>query len=199
VVRVALTGGIASGKSHVLRGLAARGVPTIDADRLAHEALAPESPGAAAVVARFGPGVVNADGRIDRRALGAIVFGDAQARHALEAIVHPAVYDAIARWFTRLPPETPLAVADIPLLYETGHERDVDVVIAAACPPDEQLRRVMSRDNLSEADARARLASQWPMDEKVRRADHVIWTSGTFAETERQIEEVIERLRSART
>jgi dephospho-CoA kinase len=196
VVRAALTGGIATGKSHVLRGLAARGVPTIDADRLAHEALAPESPGAAAVVERFGPGILDADGRIDRRALGALVFGDSQARRALEAIVHPAVYDAIVRWFAGLPSDAAVAVADIPLLYETGHEGDADVVIVAACPPDEQLRRVMSRDHLTEAEARARLAAQWPIDDKVRRADHVIWTTGTFAETERRIEDVIEKLRT---
>jgi dephospho-CoA kinase len=199
VVRVALTGGIATGKSHVLRGLAARGVPTIDADRLAHEALAPNSTGAAAVATRFGPGVFGGNGHIDRRALGAIVFHDPQARRDLEAIVHPAVYDAVARWFAGLPSQTPFAVADIPLLYETGHENDVDVVIVAACLPDEQLRRVMSRDHLSEADARARLAAQMPIDEKVRRADHVIWTTGTFAETERQIDEVIEKLRGMRT
>ncbi len=194
MVRVALTGGIATGKSHVLRGLAARGVPTIDADRLAHEGLAPGAAGAAAVAARFGPSVLDGDGNIDRRALASIVFHDPLARRDLEAIIHPAVYDAIGRWFAAEPDETPFAVADIPLLYETSHEGDVDVVIVAACPPDEQLRRVMSRDRLSEADARARLASQWPIDEKVRRADHVIFTTGTFAETERRIEEVIATL-----
>jgi len=194
VIRVALTGGIASGKSHVLRELARRGVPTADADRLAHEALAPSSPAAAAVEARFGRGVVDADGRIDRRALAAIVFSDRDARLALEAIVHPAVYDAIDRWFASLPGETLLGVADIPLLYETGHETDFDTVIVAACSPQEQLRRAMARDHLSHEEASARLHAQWPIDEKVRRANHVIWTTGSVAETNAQIEKLIQEL-----
>jgi dephospho-CoA kinase len=194
VIRVALTGGLASGKSHVLRSLGRRGVPTVDADRLAHDALAPSTPAAAAVKARFGGGVVDAEGRIDRRALAAIVFNDRDARLALEGIVHPAVYDAIDRWFASLPTATPFAVADIPLLYETGHESDFDTVIVAACSPEEQLRRAMARDHLSHEEAAARLAAQWPIDEKGHRADHVIWTTGSFEETERQIENVIEQL-----
>jgi dephospho-CoA kinase len=194
VIRVALTGGIASGKSHVLRALSQRAIPTVDADRLAHDALGPAGPAAAAVQARFGQGVVSPDGRIDRRALAAIVFSDRDARLALEAIVHPAVYDAIDRWFSSLPDDTPFAVADIPLLYETGHEPEFDRVIVAACPPEEQLRRVMARDGLSREEASARLAAQWPIDEKVRRADHVIWTTGSTEVTERQIDKVVEEL-----
>jgi dephospho-CoA kinase len=195
VTRVALTGGIASGKSHVLRSLAQRGVPTVDADRLAHEALAPATPAAAAVHAKFGRGVVDAEGRIDRRALAAIVFNDPDARLALEAIVHPAVYGEINRWFASLPPDTAFAVADIPLLYETGHEAEFDTVIVAACSPEEQLRRTMARDHLSHEDASARLTAQLPIDEKVRRANHVIWTTGSFDETERQIDKLIGQLK----
>jgi dephospho-CoA kinase len=195
VTRVALTGGIASGKSHVLRSLARRGVPTVDADRLAHEALAPATPAAAAVHAKFGRGVVDAEGRIDRRALAAIVFNDPDARLALEAIVHPAVYGEINRWFASLPPDTAFAVADIPLLYETGHEAAFDTVIVAACSPEEQLRRTIARDHLSHEEASARLTAQWPIDEKVRRANHVIWTTGSFDETERQIEKLVEVLK----
>jgi dephospho-CoA kinase len=195
VTRVALTGGIASGKSHVLRSLAQRGVPTVDADRLAHEALAPATPAAAAVHAKFGRGVVDAEGRIDRRALAAIVFNDPDARLALEAIVHPAVYGEINRWFASLPPDTAFAVADIPLLYETGHEAEFDTVIVAACSPEEQLRRTTARDHLSHEDASARLTAQLPIDEKVRRANHVIWTTGSFDETERQIDKLIGQLK----
>jgi dephospho-CoA kinase len=194
VIRAALTGGIATGKSHILRSLARRGVPTVDADRLAHEVLAPSTAATAAVKARFGEGVVDDENRIDRRALAAIVFNDPDARLALEAIVHPAVYEAIDRWFSSLPAETLLAVADIPLLYETGHESDFDAVIVAACSPDEQRRRVMARDQLSAEEADARLAAQWPIDEKVRRADHVIGTAGSFEETEQQIEALIRKL-----
>ncbi len=112
----------------------------------------------------------------------------------LEAIVHPAVYSGIRRWLESLPPETPVAVADIPLLYETGHQGDFDRVLVVACPPDEQLRRVMARDGASEADARARLAAQWPIADKVARADDVIWTTGTHDETARQVDELIGKL-----
>jgi dephospho-CoA kinase len=196
VIRVALTGGIASGKSHVLRSLARRGVPTVDADRLAHDALAPATPAAVAVAQRFGAGVVDVEGRIDRRALATIVFSDREARLALEAIVHPAVYGEIDRWFASLAPETPFAVADVPLLYETGHETDFDTVIVAACSPEEQLRRAMARDQLSREEAAARLAAQWPIDQKVARANHVIWTSGSLEETEKQIEKLVAALRT---
>ena len=198
MTRVALTGGIASGKSHVLRSLARRGVPTIDADRLAHDVLAPSSPAVAAVRARFGKEVVDDQGGVDRRALGSIVFSDPDARRALEEIVHTAVYEAIDRWFASLPAGTPSAVADIPLLYETGHDSEFDVVVVAACPPEEQLRRVMARDRLSNDEASARIASQWQLDEKVRRADHVIWTTGSVEETERQIDSVLEEIKGRR-
>lgn len=194
MTRVALTGGIATGKSRVLRSLAARGVPTVDADRLAHDALAPAAPAAVAVAQRFGSAVVDGEGRIDRRALAAIVFNDADARLALEAIVHPSVYTAIDRWFSSLPADTSFGVADIPLLYETGHEADFDIVVVAACSPEEQLRRTMARDQLSREEAAARIAAQWPIDEKVRRADRVIWTTGSVEETERQIDRVVDGL-----
>jgi dephospho-CoA kinase len=194
VVRVALTGGIASGKSHVLAAFAARDIPTIDADLLAHALVAAGTPAAQAIERRFGRDVVGAGGEIDRRKLGAVVFGDADARRDLEAIVHPAVYSAIRRWFEMLPADTPLAVADIPLLYETGHDSDFDVVVVAACEPDEQIRRAMTRDGLTEPEVRSRVAAQLPIGEKISRADYVVWTTGTQAETSDKVEDVIKRL-----
>jgi dephospho-CoA kinase len=191
--RVALTGGIATGKSSVLRRLAAHGIPTIDADRLAHDALAPGTPGAARVAARFGPGVAGADGQIDRAALARLVFGDAAARVDLEAIVHPAVYDGIAAWFAELPPSATVGVADIPLLFETGRDRDFDEVVVTACSPEEQVRRLRARDGLSEAEARARLAAQWPLAEKVARAGTVLDTSGTHEATDAQVDALVAR------
>ena len=187
MLRAALTGGIATGKSFCLERFAALGAAVIDADVLAREAVAPGSPGLAAVAARFGPQLLRGDGSLDRAALGQIVFADRAARADLEAIVHPEVYRRIEQWFANLPPGTRLAIADIPLLYETGHEHDFERVIVAACDPEEQVRRLMSRDGLSEEHARARLAAQWPIDEKVRRADYVIRTDGSFAETEAQV------------
>jgi len=194
MLRVALTGGIASGKSYCLGRFAAHGVPAIDADVLAREAVAPGTPGLAAVTARFGPAVLATDGTLDRAGLGRLVFGDSKARAALEAIIHPEVYRRIREWFANLPAGTRLAVADIPLLFETGHNHDFDEVIVAACDPEEQVRRVMARDRLSDAEARARLSAQWPIEEKVKRAHHVIWTDRGFAETDRQIKDVYEML-----
>lgn len=194
MVRVALTGGIATGKSTVLRMLTARQVPTIDADALAREVVAPGTPGLDAIIERFGRGVVEASGALDRRALAALVFADPHARRDLERIVHPAVYTAIRAWIAGLPQETSLAVADIPLLFETGHQGDFDQVVVVACSPEEQLRRVMDRDGASETEARARLDAQWPIADKVARADHVIWTTGPRAETERQVDELVRGL-----
>lgn len=195
MLRVALTGGIATGKSYCLRHFSELGVPVVDADKLARDALAPGSPGLAAVIQEFGPDVLLADGALDRAALGRIVFEDSRARAALEAIVHPEVYRRIREWFVNLPSASRLAIADIPLVFETGHNHDFDVVIVAACRPDEQVRRVIARDGLSEHDARARLAAQWPIEEKAKRADHVIWTDRSFAETDAQIAAVLDKLR----
>jgi dephospho-CoA kinase len=196
MLQAALTGGIASGKSYCLAGFEGLGIPTIDADLLARLAVAPGSPGLAAVVQRFGRGVLRDDGTLDRSALGRIIFADRTARADLEAIVHPDVYRRIREWFARLPPATPVAIADLPLLYETGHQHDFDRVIVCACNADEQLRRLVARDGLSEPEARARLAAQWPIEEKAERADYLIQTDGTFAETDAQVRAVAESLRT---
>ena len=193
LLRVALTGGIATGKSYCLTRLAERGAPTIDADVLAHRVLAPGTPGFDSAVARFGQAILQPHGEIDRGALGRIVFADENARRDLEAIVHPAVYGAISLWFAGLEraavDEGPrLGIADVPLLYETGHERDFDRVIVAACLPGLQLTRLMKRNRLSEEEARQRIEAQMPIADKTRRADYVLDTSGEFAETDRQIE-----------
>jgi dephospho-CoA kinase len=197
MVRVALTGGIATGKSHCLQRFAALGAATIDADGLSREAVAPGSPGLRAVADRFGAGVLAPDGSLDRAALGRVVFADQKARASLEAIVHPEVYRRIRDWYANLPSTHVVAIADIPLLFETGHNHDFDQVIVAACSPDEQLRRVMARDSLGEADARARLAAQWPIGEKISRASRVIWTDRGFSETNRQVTDVYMALAAA--
>jgi dephospho-CoA kinase len=192
--RVALTGGIATGKSYVRAQFEKLGVPTIDADALAREAVAPGTPGLEAVVKRFGPGVLDATGALDRKRLGSIVFDDEQARRDLEAIVHPSVRAAIDEWFASLPEATPFGIADIPLLYETGREKDFDAVIVATVDRETQLRRVMTRDGLSEAGAQARLAAQLPIADKVARAGHVIRTDGSSEDTDRQVDKLHQRL-----
>ena len=194
--RAALTGGIATGKSHCLARFAALGAAVVDADRLAREAVAPGSDGLARVIEQFGRGFVLPDGSLDRPALGRLVFSDRIARAALEAIIHPEVYRRIGEWFANLPSGTRVAIADIPLLFESGNQHDFEVVIVCACRPAEQLRRLMVRDGLSEEAARARLDAQWPIDEKVARAHAVIRTDGTIGETDRAVGRVYESLKS---
>ncbi len=194
--RAALTGGIATGKSYCLARFAALGAAVIDADRLARDAVARGSDGLTRVVERFGPSYLLPDGSLDRPALGRLVFADRTARADLEAIIHPEVYRRIGEWFANLPLGTRVAIADIPLLFETGHQHDFEVVIVCACAPAEQLRRLMARDVLSEEAARARLDAQWPIEEKVARAHVVIRTDGGFAETDRAVGRVYESLKS---
>jgi dephospho-CoA kinase len=186
--RVALTGGIATGKSYVRSQLEMLGIPTIDADVLAKEAVAPGSHGLDAVTSRFGRDMLDTSGALDRRKLAALIFTEPAARRDLEAIVHPVVRREIDRWFASLDAAAlPFAIADIPLLYETGRERDFDVVIVVACAPETQVRRVMERDGASEEEARQRLATQLPIEEKISRANYVIRTDGAFADTDEQV------------
>jgi dephospho-CoA kinase len=200
LIRVALTGGIASGKTHCLRALERLGVPVIDSDTLARDAVAPGTPGLAAVLRRFGPVVLQEDGTLDREALGRVVFNDPIAKRDLEAIVHPVVYEKIHRWFDGLAgraADVPVfAVAEVPLLYETDHADDFDRVIVAACDRATQKRRAMARDHASEADVERRLNAQLPIEEKRRLADYVVDTGGTVEETDRQVVEVWDRLRA---
>jgi dephospho-CoA kinase len=193
--RIGLTGGIATGKSYVRAKFEELGIPTIDADTLAREAVAPDSAGLAAVVERFGPDVLDASGGIDRRKLAALVFADSAARRDLERIIHPFVRQQAEAWFRRLDPvRHRFAIADIPLLFETGGNRDYDAVIVTASAPELQVRRVIDRDRVTESEARQRLAAQLPIEEKVRRADYVIRTDGTFEETDRQIRQILAKL-----
>ena len=191
MLRVALTGGIATGKSSVVRLLQVRGVPTIDADAVARAVVEPGQPAHAAIRERFGTDVMNRVGKLDRTRLGTIVFGDPTARADLEGIVHPPVRRAIDDWFrarAAAPGPPPFAVADIPLLFETGRDGEFDRVVVVACDPGTQLTRVMKRDHLSEAEARQRIDAQLPIADKVARAFHVITTDGSLDETERQVD-----------
>jgi dephospho-CoA kinase len=193
--RFALTGGIATGKSYVVSRLREAGVPVVDADVLAREAVAPGSPGLRAVVERFGPEIMTPDGTLDRARLAQVVFGDKQARRDLEAIVHPFVRARIDEFFAALPAHEPFGIADIPLLYETGRQRQFDQVIVVATSPENQIARIMRRDGLSQDDAQRRIESQLPIDAKVALADYVIRTDGTHAETDAQVGKLLAALR----
>ena len=194
LIRVALTGGIATGKSYCLDRFAGLGAETIDADLLARNAVAPGTPGHKQVVERFGPEIVK-DGELDRQKLGRLVFADTSARRDLEAIVHPAVYAAISAWFAELDrrsegeARTIVAIADIPLLFETDRHHEFEHVVVAACPPDRQLERLIRR-GLTPEEAAQRIAAQLPIEEKAGRGDYVIDTSGSFAQTDAQIDRV---------
>lgn len=189
MMKIALTGGIATGKTYVLDRLRDRGVPMIDADDLVHRALAPGTPTTEAIATRFGREFLHPDGSIHRARLGERVFREPESRTGLEAIVHPVVYEAIRLWYETLDQE--VGVASIPLLYETGHESDFDFVAVTVCPPDLQVQRIMERDGISDEAARQRIASQMPAEEKARRADFVILTGGARLETDRRVDELL--------
>ena len=196
--KVALTGGIATGKSYVLSQLRKQGVPCLDADALAHGVLGAGTEATQQVAARFGAGILAPDGSVDRGRLGAIVFADPSALRDLEAIVHPAVYRTVTaglRAFERIGND-PVAVVDVPLLYETGHAPDFDRVIVTMCAPAVQLTRLRQR-GISEAEAQQRMAAQWPSGDKAAHADFVIRTDGTYAETDAQISNILKILTSS--
>jgi len=196
MLRVALTGGAATGKSYVLDQFRRYGVPCLVADDLAHGVTAAGTEATAAIAARFGAGVIAQDGSVNRDALGAIVFADEGARRELETIVHPAVYRSIEagmRAFAKLGQST-VAVAEIPLLYETGHASEFDRVIVTTCSDGLQLQRLLDR-GLSEARARQIVAAQRPTTEKAALADFVIRTDGERSETDEQVRQVLQALR----
>ena len=196
MLQVALTGGIATGKSHVLERFAANHVPTVDADRIARDVVRSGEPAWSAIRARFGSDVFAGDGRLDRQRLATRVFADPAARANLETIVHPHVRRAIDAWFQQVAHDGdgPFAVADIPLLFETHRAEDFDRVVVTACDQDTQLRRLMERDEFSEDDAQRRLAAQLPTAHKVARADFVVQTGGPFEETDRQVDAICRAL-----
>jgi dephospho-CoA kinase len=194
MMRVGLTGGIASGKSAVADGLAALGAVIIDADRLAREVVEPGTPGLAAVVDRFGPGVL-IDGRLDRPGLGRIVFSDPQARTDLEAIIHPAVR-ARAADLERLAPADAVVVHVIPLLVETGQADDFDVLVVVDVDHGTQLERMIARDGFTPAEAESRIAAQASGDQRRAVADLVIDNSGSVTKLQQQIAELWVQLTS---
>lgn len=186
---VGLTGGIASGKSLVGDRLAQLGAVVIDADQLARDVVEPGTPGLAQVRVRFGDEVIRLDGSLDRGKLGDIIFSDAAARADLNAIIHPAVREEAARLAAEAPADA-VIVQMIPLLVETGQQDNFDAVIVVDVPDDVQLARLMARNNLSEAEARARIASQASRRERLAAATHVIDNSASVDETLRQVDEL---------
>ncbi len=181
---IGLTGGLASGKSSVAARLAERGATVVDADQLAREVVEPGEPALAAIVDAFGGAVLGADGRLDRRRLGAVAFANAQLRARLEAITHPPIRAlGAARVAEALAGGSFLVVYDIPLLFEGHREAEFDGVLLVYAAPAVQRARLQLRDGLDDSQARQRLAAQWPIDRKLPLATWVIDNSGTRTAT----------------
>lgn len=190
---MALTGGIASGKSEVARLLGSFGAHVIDADALAREAVAPGTPGLAEVVSEFGSDVLRPDGSLDRARLGAIVFGDTGRLKALNAIVHPYVAARRADLATAAPPDAVL-VYDVPLLVENDLAGSYDVVVVVDVSGETQLRRLVDGRGMTEDEARARMAAQVSREERLAVADVVIDNDGDLATLAEQVRSLWQRL-----
>lgn len=193
---IALTGGIASGKTTIARRLEEHGAVVVDADALVRELQQPGTPVLAAIAEEFGGHLLLADGSLDRAALGAVIFNDHDARKRLNAIVHPAVGEESARRFAAAFAEDPDAVVvyDVPLLVEARSEDPWDLVAVAHAPAETRIRRLVELRGLDEADARARIAAQASDDRRLAIADVVIDTDTELSATLEQVDALWERL-----
>jgi dephospho-CoA kinase len=185
MLRVGLTGGLASGKSFVGRALAELGCLLIQADELGHRVLEPGGEAYDGAIREFGPGIVRADGTIDRPKLAALVFHDSQRLAALNALVHPPVWARERRLLDEYAAAHPhgIAVVEAAILVETGSYRNYSKLIVAVCSEEQQIERAMSRDGMTREQVLDRLSRQMPLAEKIRYADFVIDTSGAKENT----------------
>jgi dephospho-CoA kinase len=196
VLRVGLTGGIGSGKSTVSRRLAELGAVVIDSDVLAREVVQPGTPGHAAVVSAFGPGVVASDGALDRAALARIVFADSELLGVLNGIVHPLVRaraDAIAA----AAPEDAIVVQDVPLLVESGLADAYDLVVVVDAPEEDRVSRIVQHRAMSAEQVRDRIAVQADREQRLAAADFVVDNSGTRSALLAQVDRLWAELRRA--
>lgn len=198
VTLLALTGGIASGKSTIATMLAERGAVVVDADAIVRDVQSPGSPVLAAIVAEFGGDVLRPDGSLDRPVLGARVFGHPERLATLNALVHPAVREESQRRFRAAfdADADAVVVYDVPLLAESRGTGEWDLVVVAQAPAEQRVQRLVSQRGFTEADARARIAAQVRDDERLALADVVIDTAGDMDATRRQVDDLWERLRA---
>lgn len=201
-LRLGLTGGIGSGKTLVARLLRDLGAAVVDADAIAREVVAPGLPAYTGIVRAFGPGVLRADGTIDRAALGARIFADAEARRTLNALTHPHIRRRMGEEGARLStmPAVDVVVFDIPLLLETtdGRDLDLDGIVVVDAAEGVRAARLVARDGLTEDEARHRLGAQIPLAQKVARADWVIDNNGSPEQTRQQVEALWKTLQDRR-
>lgn len=204
MLRVGLTGGIGSGKSEVSRRLAALGAVVLDADRAARAVVEPGTPGLNRIAETFGPGVLQADGALDRARLAEIVFGDESALAKLNEIVHPLVREwmrAAEAAAVESRGDQAVVVHDIPLLVESGEQRysEFDLIIVVDVPPEVQIDRLAAQRGMPQEQARARIAAQATREERLAIADIVIDNSGTLEDLDRRLPEVWADLRARAT
>ena len=199
MLRVGLTGGIGAGKSEVSRRLAALGAVVLDADKAARDVVEPGTPGLARIAETFGPGVLRPDGALDRAKLAEIVFGDAEARAQLNAIVHPLVHEwmrAAEAAAIQSGGDGVVLVHDVPLLAEGGRSGDFDLVIVVDVTPDVQVERLAGHREMTTEQARARMAAQATREQRLAVADIVIDNAGTLADLDERVAEVWADLRA---
>ena len=197
MLKVGLTGSIAVGKSFVCSVFRELGCPVLDSDVTARQVVEPGTPALAEIAETFGREVLRPDGSLDRARLASIVFGDEDKRLRLNAIVHPRVFAAQEEWLAERESEDPdaIAIVDAALMIESGGFRRFQKLIVVWCEAEIQLKRLISRDGLTETEALARIASQMPQGEKKLYADLLIDTSNGFEDTRRQVSEVYGQLR----
>ncbi|SED03092.1 dephospho-CoA kinase [Nocardioides exalbidus] len=189
MIRVGLTGGVASGKSTVSAMLAELGAVVVDADLIAREVVARGTSGLAAVVEEFGAGLLTPEGDLDRPAMGRLVFGDAGARKRLEAIIHPLVHQRSARLEAEAPADA-VVVHDIPLLAEGGRAGGFDAVVVVDVPPDVQLARMLGDRGWTREDAVSRIAAQATREQRLAIATHVVDNTGTLDQLRARVAEI---------
>jgi dephospho-CoA kinase len=196
MLKVGLTGGLATGKSYVSARLAELGCHVIQADKLGHEVLRRGGEAFEDVITEFGAGILGADGEIDRKALGAIVFPAPERLAKLNSLVHPHVFHRQEEFFEQTARADPdgIAVAEAAIMIESGSYKRYDRLILVVCPEQMQIQRFVQRGG-TETEAIDRLARQLPLDEKRKFADFVIDTSGTFEETDTQVQDVYRNLK----
>ena len=200
MLKVGLTGSIAVGKTYVCGVFRELGAHVLDADQTARDVVKPHTIGLTQVVAKFGDSILTSSGELDRPKMAAIVFADEEKRKLLNSIIHPLVFEEQNKWLTEQEYEDPrgVAIVDAALMIESGGYRRFDQLIVVWCEPEIQLKRLMFRDDLALDDAKKRIASQIPQDEKKSYADHLIDTSNSYEDTREQTIAVFEKIKAGR-
>lgn len=196
MLRVGLTGGIATGKTTVASMLRDCDVPVLNADTIGHELLEPGQEAYDEIVAVFDEDILDADGKVNRAKLGGVIFADAQKRARLNQILHPRILDIVQKWFAALDePDGPeFAVVEAALIFEARYNQKLDKIIVCWCLPEQQMERLTLR-GLSAEEAQQRIGAQMPLSDKRKLADEAIDCSGSIEETQRQVNQVAEKLK----